>query len=112
MVAVRITDAYLHVCLDGSEPPLSVYVGDPGSAHQDDEPGTIHVDRDISMSGDYLSKKPGATLDLPTLALLLVLVLFLVPRLRTWLPAHLPPVPLRRFRAPGPPPSRGPPRPA
>jgi hypothetical protein len=111
LVALRIAGAHLHLCFDGSEPPVALHIGESGGHHGEELAGFTHSDRDVNVSGDYLSKKPGATVDLGALCSFLALLLFVIS-LRTPLPVHRLPRPARRVLTHGLPPPRGPPRPA
>jgi hypothetical protein len=115
-VALRVAGAHLHLCFDGSEPPVSLHVADAGAHHAADddhahvaEPVSGHVDRDVVMNGDFVAKKPAGDLLLPFLILAFALALYtLAPRLGP-IPDYRSPVPLpsrARLR----PPLRGPPR--
>ncbi len=108
LLASRIAGTHLHVCLDGSEPPIELHVADDGEHHAEDS-GAPHADRDVMLGGDYLSKK-GDLADPGLLALCLALLLFILPRLRAQLPDYLAPARPRPARINGLPPTRGPPR--
>ena len=111
LVALRIAGAHLHLCFDGSEPPVALHVGESGGHHGEELAGFTHSDRDVNVSGDYLSKKLGATVDLGALCLVLALLLFII-QLRTSPPIYRLPRVARRALTHGLPPPRGPPRPA
>ena len=109
MVAMRVAGAHLHLCLDGTEPPVSLHVADTGSHHAE-EPGESHVDRDVTISGDYVAKKSSFGLDLAMLAAILFMLLLLPMRRGATRQAHtapLLPLPARLHLRP---PLRGPPR--
>jgi hypothetical protein len=117
LLIMRISGAHLHLCFDGSEPPLSYHVADSGIHHEDahdhgltHEPAheQSHDDRDLDVGQDLLIKKLAAkdlTLALITFALLLFLVSVSSGMART---AYLPP-PSKRLRSHLRPPLRGPP---
>ena len=111
LVALRIAGAHLHLCFDGSEPPVALRVGESGGHHGEELAGFTHSDRDIKVGDDFLSKKPGATMDLGALCSFLALLLFVI-QLGTSLPVYRLPRPARRALTHGLPPPRGPPRPA
>ena len=49
VLAVRLTDAHVHLCFDGQEAPASVHVADTSVHHdQDPEDGATHADQDIN----------------------------------------------------------------
>ena len=52
----RVTGAHLHLCFDGSEPPLTLHTAD--SAHVDHHAGESqhHDDLDVEPIGDLLAK--------------------------------------------------------
>jgi hypothetical protein len=110
LVASRIAGAHLHLCLDGSEPPVSLHVADGAAHHGEEVGGFTHTDRDVNVGGEYLAKKPGAGFDLALVAMAFGLLLFLLPRNRFPVPDYSCPHPARPSRAHGLPPPRGPPR--
>ena len=113
LVVSRVGGAHFHLCLDGSEPPVSYHVSDSGIHHLDEhDAGESHSDRDMSLTDDVALKKPNQGLD-PLLVLLsLTLLLFLVTRSSGFqLPADAPPR-LRKTFSWLHPPLRGPPSPA
>lgn len=105
VLVMRVGGAHLHLCLDGSEPSVSVHLTD--DAGLDDSHagvGQAHHDQDVSLSGEVLAKKMDAALQLPALfaALVLLFVVPLVlvrvaPRDRTSL---IHPIPIFRIRPP------------
>ena len=120
LLVMRISGAHLHLCFDGSEPPLSYHVADSG-VHHADEHGHDHADaghhagheqahddRDLDVGQDVLVKKPAGK-DVTLAIIACALLLFLVPRPRAFLRAasRAPP----RFHSPFllRPPLRGPP---
>lgn len=110
LVGLRIAGTHLHLCYDGSEPPVSLHVADSGSHHGEAhaEPADSHVDRDVAMTGDYVAKKPAGDLLLPFLVLVFAFALLAPTRTRGLLPEYrsLLPLPARAHLRP---PSRGPP---
>lgn len=110
VLVMRLGGAHLHLCLDGSEPPVSVHLTDDARVNGSHTGvGQAHHDQDVSLSGEVLAKKLDAALQLPALLAALVL-LFVVPlvlvaivrRDRTLL---IHPIPIFRIR----PPRRAPP---
>lgn len=57
LLAVRMTDAHLHMCLDGQEPRSSWHVGDR-LPHHDSSEDASHNDTDVSL-GTLLLLKAG-----------------------------------------------------
>jgi hypothetical protein len=109
LVSLRVAGLHLHLCFDGSEPPVSLHLVAGDSHHADEPDGITHDDQDLKVADDYLLKKPGSDSDLSLLALCVALLLFFLPRLLALLPRSAPPPApraLRHFRLP---PSRGPP---
>jgi hypothetical protein len=105
VLVLRVGGAHLHLCLDGSEPPVSVHLTDDAGLNDPHAGvGQAHHDQDVSLSGEVLAKKLDAALQLPVLLAALV-VLFvvplvlvtIVPRDRTSL-VH--PIPIFRIRPP------------
>lgn len=110
---MRAGSVHVHFCTDGSEPAASLHVGDDG-IHDLQHPRGADVDSslfdsDVSVPGDTLVKKVDADLDLPAVAIVFALLLFLVAVLRSvrfdWGPALLHISDPTRLR----PPLRGPP---
>jgi hypothetical protein len=99
---------HVHLCLDGSEPPMSVHASVAGdhADHHGDEP---HQDIDLMWAAESVVKSPHALPIMPPVLLAVVWVCLLGVALAT-----------RRFCAPAPqfspsfflqrPPPRGPPR--
>ncbi len=69
LLAVRMTDAHLHMCFDGQEPRSSLHVSDSGQ-HHDSTNEANHVDTDVSLSVLVLLK--AGKLDSNDLPLLLL----------------------------------------
>ena len=110
LIAARIGGAHLHVCFDGSEPPVSLHLVEASQHHEQDPSGFTHVDQDMSLGGEYLGKKPAPGSDLALLAIACALFLFFLPRIRGSQPDYTSRIPARHPRAHGLPPPRGPPR--
>ena len=77
----------MHFCADGSEPPISMHIGDDG-IHDLDHPKGVGVsalvsDSDLSVAGDALVKKFDVGVDLPILAIAFALLLFVVATVRS-----------------------------
>ena len=108
-LATRVSDAHVHLCFDGQEPPTAVHMAD-GSVHNDaHHADTDHTDQDVDVLGALLVKKVDDSLDLtaPLLAAAIVLLVSDHRSVRPFsaydsAPAHPP------FRLT--PPLRGPPR--
>jgi hypothetical protein len=108
--ALRVGGLHVHMCLDGSEPPVSFHVEDSGIHHLDETAKAAHEDRDMALASDVAMKKLSGDLDLTLLAILSAVLLFLLPRPRELFAF---PAPLSRFRSARSrlrPPPRGPPR--
>jgi len=110
VVVLRIGGTHLHLCFDGSEPPVSLHLSDSGVHHGDEAAPSPHADQDVSIGAEALVKKYSAAFDLAALAFVFALLLFFLPRVRNPLPdffatAH-PAFARLRLR----PPLRGPPR--
>jgi len=111
ILVMRVGGAHLHLCLDGSEPPVSVHLtDDAGLDASHVGAGKTHHDQDVSLSGEVLAKKLDGALQLPVLLIAAVLLFLVplvsvpvVPRDRTTL-IHS--IPIFRIR----PPLRAPPR--
>ena len=87
VLVMRIGAVHMHFCADGSEPPVSLHVGDDG-IHDLDHPKGVGVnafvsDSDMSVAGDALVKKLDVGVDLPPLAIAFTLLLFVVATVRS-----------------------------
>jgi hypothetical protein len=113
LIVLRVGGAHLHLCFDGSEPPMSYHVGD-SSIHHTGEHGAeeTHSDRDVAIGEDLLIKKPFGDQDLALALFAIAVFLFILPRVLHSLPRgpHTPPAPRTTWRLR--PPLRGPPSPA
>jgi hypothetical protein len=114
VLILRVGGAHLHLCFDGSEPPMSMHLGDSGVHHADETTDYAsvadeHADRDVLIGADALVKKPSGSFEIPLLAVLFGLLLFYVVRRRDVLPDFSPPAQLSPVRAHLRPPLRGPP---
>jgi len=113
LLVLRVSGLHLHLCFDGSEPPLSYHLADSGIHHQDEHAAEEpHTDRDVGVADDVLVKKPAYSGDIPFLVFVLTLLLFMIAARRgpgrpNESPAR-PPRPHPWLR----PPLRGPPTPA
>jgi len=113
LVVLRVGGVHLHLCLDGSEPPVSYHVADSGVHHLDEhDAGESHSDRDMALADDVLVKKPAKAQDSLLLLFTLTLLLFLVSRSTGPRSAADAPPRLRRSVSWLRPPLRGPPSPA
>lgn len=111
VAVLRVAGLHLHLCMDGSEPPISMHFEDAGVHHLDEaSAGDAHTDRDLTVAADVVVKKPIDTLDLSLLGAFYALLLYLLARPREC-PAFVPlSVPVRSARTRLRPPLRGPPR--
>lgn len=110
MFALRVGGLHIHMCMDGSEPPLSFHAEDSGIHHLDEaSAGEKHLDRDMSLASDVVVKKPSGDLGLSLLAAFCAFLLFLLARPRE--PRDFPALPtiVRSARTRLRPPLRGPP---
>jgi hypothetical protein len=74
----RLTGAHLHLCFDGSEPPLTLHTAD--SAHVDHHAGeTHHEDLDVEPLGDLLAKSAQLVMLAVFAAAILLLALLAPP---------------------------------
>jgi hypothetical protein len=105
LLAVRIGGAHLHLCFDGSEPPISVHVGELSA--QDEHGGIHHADKDLNLVDSGVAKVFVQVLAAPALiAALVVLCLHIVARsipVSTYAPPLFRFIP-QRFSAPRAPP--------
>jgi hypothetical protein len=110
LLAVRMTEVHWHLCFDGQEPRSSLHVGDRAAHHEPPEEAATHVDTNVSLTVEMLSKAAKLDSDLPLVILgaLLLWALF-DPRVRIF-PAFRRPVPATAAPAFLRPPLRGPPR--
>jgi hypothetical protein len=105
ILVMRVGGAHLHLCLDGSESPVSVHLtADAGLDGSAVGVGKVHHDQDVSLSGEVLAKKLDGVLHLPML-LAVAVILFLVPVVRLPLVPRdrtslLHPIPIFRIRPP------------
>jgi hypothetical protein len=105
ILVMRVGGAHLHLCMDGSEPPVSVHLtADAGLDNTSIGEGKAHHDQDVSLSGEVLAKKLDGALHLPMLIAVAV-VLFLVPLVRLPLlprdrTSLIHPIPIFRIRPP------------
>ena len=113
LLVLRVGGVHLHLCFDGSEPPISYHVADSGMHHLDEnEAGDTHSDREMALGEDLLLKKSAKAQDSLPFLFAFALLLFLLPRSSGPRPRTADP-PLRQpalswLR----PPLRGPPTPA
>lgn len=108
LLITRLGGAHLHLCLDGSEPPISLHVADSGE-HHPGETAAPHDDQDLGLGADLLVKKPVGGFDLTALAFALAFLLFIAFRAPGIPPAPYT-LPFRSARTRLRPPLRGPPR--
>ncbi len=110
VVVLRIGGTHLHLCFDGSEPPVSLHLPDSGLHHGEESATATHADQDVSIGAEALVKKSSVTLDVAALAFVFALLLFFLPRLRSPLPDAFLPFRTSPARVRLRPPLRGPPR--
>jgi hypothetical protein len=56
LLLTRLGGTHLHLCFDGSEPPISLHVADAGDHHPGES--APHADQDVALGADLLVKKP------------------------------------------------------
>lgn len=82
-----MADAHLHLCLDGTEQPVTLHVADVPTHHGEQNGITGHQDQDLDFSSPLLIKKGGGSLDDATIAVLGAYVLaFVLPAIETVTP--------------------------
>jgi hypothetical protein len=102
----RLTDAHLHVCLDGQEPPVTLHAGDRSDHDDGDHQKQEHDDRDVDVPDAIFVKK--AAPDVPFInAFALVRIAIAPPRFSDSVPPQLTPPYRPSFQLR--PPLRGPP---
>jgi hypothetical protein len=114
LLVLRVGGVHLHLCFDGSEPPLSYHLADSGVHHLDEDhlAGEPHSDRDLELAADLTVKKSFNDSLAPFAVFALALLLFWVAPGRGERPRAREPIPsFRDFRWRRPP-LRGPPLPA
>lgn len=74
-VVARLAGTHVHLCFDGSEPPLSMHTADGGELGHHAAEAQTHDDVEFDPVDDVLAKSAKA--DLPVLAFLLAGVLLL-----------------------------------
>ncbi len=102
---MRVGGEHLHVCLDGGQPLVAVYLAaDTEGSERANSAGKPHHDLDLSLSGDALAKKFDNALMLPALLfagiLLFVIRLLSSPIIPRFRERPFQAVPLSRFRPP------------
>ena len=113
LVMLRVGGVHLHLCLDGSEPPVSYHVADSGVHHLGDhDAGESHQDRDMALVDDLLLKKPAKAQDSLLFLFAFALLLFLLSRSAEPRPSSGAPPRHRPAFSWLRPPLRGPPSPA
>lgn len=79
LVVTRVAGNHLHLCFDGSEPPVSFHTMDVESHHADEDLG--HNDQDVDLPSATLAKIASFLLDFALLgAVFLSLVQLLTPQ--------------------------------
>ncbi|MFP5307421.1 MAG: hypothetical protein ACLGI7_16570 [Gammaproteobacteria bacterium] len=108
LLSARAGGAHLHLCFDGSEPPVSFHAFDVGLHHDEPSAATPHQDADVGVAGGIVAKLLTPDLDVPPVLVAALIGLLVLPRQRT--PARLPESPASTIAAPFlRPPLRGPP---
>jgi len=87
LLTMRMADAHLHLCFDGSDRPVSLHVADVPTHHGEHDDSSGHQDQDLDFSSPLLIKKGGGSLDDATIAVLGAYVLaFVLPEIETVTP--------------------------
>ncbi|MBK7729696.1 MAG: hypothetical protein IPJ33_14720 [Gammaproteobacteria bacterium] len=74
LVIVRVGGAHLHLCFEGTEPPVSYHALQDRSAHELPNFDVTHQDADIALTSDMHSRLGTAFNDLPVLLSIAVMV--------------------------------------
>ncbi len=78
LLSARADGAHLHLCFDGSEPPVSFHAFDV-DLHQDEpQSAAPHQDADVGVLGEILTKLLTLDLDLPPVLLAALIGLILL----------------------------------
>jgi hypothetical protein len=113
LVVLRVGGVHLHLCFDGSEPPITYHVADSGIHHLDEHAaGETHSDRDMALGEDVLLKKPAKAQESLLFLFAFALLLFLLSRSTEPRPAADARARHRQGLSRLRPPLRGPPTPA
>ena len=112
LLVLRVGGVHLHLCFDGSEPPLSYHLADSGIHHAQQEGHAAgheepHTDRDVTAAADLLTKSTVKDGALVLTAFTLLLFLISRPRASARTAYHSPPKTTARSHWR--PPLRGPP---
>jgi hypothetical protein len=67
VLVVRASDAHLHLCFDGLEPPTSVHVADASLHHDDHHEEDGHADKDVDPLVGALVKSVDSDVHFPAL---------------------------------------------
>jgi hypothetical protein len=81
-VFARLAGAHLHLCFDGSEPPLTVHMADSGEIGHHAGAAQTHEDVDVDPIDDVVAKS-AVKVDLPVLAFMLAGIVLLLTPLRS-----------------------------
>ncbi len=109
VLAMPVSGAHLHLCLDGNEPAATMHSTDDGVHHEEGGASPVHRDVDVSVTSSALAKKLDGSFDLSGLVAVAFIVLRIpVERAVTAFPESTTPILIRSI-AELRPPLRGPP---
>jgi len=69
--------AHLHLCFDGSEPPVAVHVDDYGQHHTDVGADAVHQDADVLLAGSAMTRSGNTAVDIVPVFLVVALLLWI-----------------------------------
>lgn len=69
--------AHLHLCFDGSEPPVAVHVDDYGQHHTDAGVDAPHQDADVLIAGSAMTRSDNTGMDIVPVFLVAALLLWI-----------------------------------
>lgn len=75
LLVMRVGGAHLHLCFDGSEPPVAVHLLDAGMHHAEPWMNGEPQDKDVAVGEDALTKLPKLGVEDAPLLLLAVMLL-------------------------------------
>jgi hypothetical protein len=79
LIVVRTSDAHVHLCFDGQEPPSSLHFEDTPGHHQAEDSQAAHQDQDVDAVNPALVKKAAQAADIGPLPVVAVVLMLLPP---------------------------------